>query len=114
MSKGRVGNPSQASRMNDHPISQHFPLLDRGELARLADDIRQNGLREAIVVYEGMILDGRNRWRACKIAGLEPKFKDYCGENSGAGRSVVELAPQASDAEPASRGRRRDVAARRR
>ena len=66
--------------MNDHPVSQHFPLLDRAELARLADDIKQNGLREAIVVYEGMILDGRNRWRACKIAGVEPNFKDYCGD----------------------------------
>src|SRR5262245_59315516 len=42
------------------------------------DDIKSNGLNYPIVVYEGLILDGRNRYRACIEAGLTPRFVQYC------------------------------------
>ena len=47
----------------------------------LVDDIRQNGLREPIVVHEGMILDGGNRYRACMQAGVEPIFREFDGDS---------------------------------
>jgi ParB-like chromosome segregation protein Spo0J len=34
-----------------------------------------NGLRHPVMVYENMILDGRNRWRACQAAGVEPNIE---------------------------------------
>lgn len=46
------------------------------ELQVLAEDIAKNGLLEPIARYEGKILDGRNRVRACIIAGVEPVFFD--------------------------------------
>ena len=52
-----------------HPLSEAFPLLEGEELQALADDIKANGLREKLVVYDGMILDGRNRYAACTMAG---------------------------------------------
>jgi hypothetical protein len=45
-------------------------MLPNSELQELAHDIKANGLRENIVLYEGQILDGRNRYEACKIVGL--------------------------------------------
>jgi ParB-like chromosome segregation protein Spo0J len=62
--------------MTAHPIADLFPLLKGEELQALADDIKENGLYEAILVFEGEIIDGRNRWRACKMAGVEPRIEE--------------------------------------
>jgi len=44
------------------------------ELDELADDIKQNGLLNPIIVdQEGILIDGRNRFEACKRAGIEPQ-----------------------------------------
>lgn len=61
--------------MNTHPLAAIFPPLPDAELQELAADIKDNGLREAITVYEDAILDGRNRYAACGIAGVEPRYK---------------------------------------
>lgn len=66
--------------MKHHPIADVWPMMDEAKLAELADDIRKNGLLVPVWLYEGKILDGRNRWAACKIAGVEPKTKEYTGD----------------------------------
>jgi hypothetical protein len=55
-------------------------MMDESKLAELADDIRKNGQLVPVWLYEGKILDGRNRWAACKVAGVEPKTKEYTGD----------------------------------
>lgn len=59
-----------------HPASELFPLMDDVGLAALIRDIRANGLQEPIVLWEGKVLDGRNRLRACERAGVEPRFRE--------------------------------------
>jgi ParB-like chromosome segregation protein Spo0J len=44
-----------------------FPLLDDEQLRELASDIKANGLRERITLFENQILDGRNRYSAAKL-----------------------------------------------
>lgn len=65
-----------------HPAAELFPLLGEAELRELADDIRANGLRYAITLDTSYrILDGRNRYRACQIAGIEPRTTLYEGDD---------------------------------
>jgi hypothetical protein len=64
-----------------HPLADLFPLMEGEEFDALVDDIVANGQRLAIVLYEGMVLDGRNRYRACLKAGIEPivqQHRDGC------------------------------------
>jgi hypothetical protein len=62
-----------------HPLADIFPLLDEPELGELAADIAEHGQREPIVTYEDRVLDGRNRLRACLMAGVKPWFKPFDG-----------------------------------
>ena len=54
-----------------HPFAELFPLIEGEAFEELVADIRQNGLHEEIVLLDGMILDGRNRYRAALAAGLD-------------------------------------------
>ena len=52
----------------NHPTSSLFPLMGKSKLDELAANIKENGLLESIELYEGLVLDGRNRLAACKLA----------------------------------------------
>ncbi|MEU9259876.1 ParB/RepB/Spo0J family partition protein [Streptomyces sp. NPDC048212] len=57
-------------------------MLSEGELLDLAESIRTEGQHEDIVIdADGVLLDGRNRLAACKIACVEPRFTTYTGDN---------------------------------
>ena len=74
--------PEPNTGLEDHPYANLFPLMSDAELQELAADIKANGQQELILLYEGLILDGRNRYRACKLAGVEPKLKPWEGLGS--------------------------------
>ena len=63
--------------MDIHPAAAIFPLMTDAEYEGLRDDISEHGLRDPIVLFEGKILDGRNRLRACEELGLEPRFEEW-------------------------------------
>ena len=65
-----------------HPLANLFPLMDGPAFDELVEDIRANGLREEIWLHEGKIIDGRNRYRACKEAGVKPKYRTWDGDGS--------------------------------
>ncbi len=53
-----------------HPAADLFPLMQGVEFDELVADIKANALRFKIILHEGMILDGRNRYRAMLAAGI--------------------------------------------
>ena len=62
-----------------HPLANIFPLMEGEAFAALVADIRDQGLEESVVLFEGKILDGRNRYRACREAGVEYGCETYTG-----------------------------------
>jgi hypothetical protein len=65
-----------------HPLAALFPMLDEDDLAALADDIKQHGLRTPIQVdADGRLVDGRNRQDACDRASVEPQYQVLNGED---------------------------------
>jgi hypothetical protein len=56
-----------------HPLADLFPMMTDVELDELGEDMLKHGQREPIWLYEGKILDGRNRYRACLVKGIQPR-----------------------------------------
>jgi len=65
--------------LSPHPAAALFPMLPEAELKALAQDIKEHGQRQPIVVYKGQVLDGRNRREACRIARIEPWVVEWDG-----------------------------------
>jgi hypothetical protein len=69
-----------------HEAANLFPLIEGKDFDELVEDIRGNGLRLPIALFDGKIIDGRNRYKACGVAGVEPRF---CEADLG-GKSPVD------------------------
>lgn len=66
-----------------HELAEAFPPMDGEAFAALVEDIRQNGLLTRITLSaDGKILDGRNRYKACLAAEVEPTFEVYNGDGT--------------------------------
>lgn len=77
-------NKNEATEVKDlqfHELAKIFPLMDEARFQELVEDIRTNGLIDPIDLYEGKVLDGRNRYRACLLAGVSPRCYEYTGDN---------------------------------
>jgi hypothetical protein len=64
-----------------HPLCTLFPRMGGPEFAALCADIKINGLRSPIVLHDGMILDGGNRYRACQETGARAEFVEFSGSS---------------------------------
>jgi hypothetical protein len=62
-----------------HELCCIFPQCSDEELQLLVSDIRENGLQIPITLYEGKILDGRNRYLACRMLNQEPEYVEFDG-----------------------------------
>src|SRR5262249_46786871 len=74
LQEARTGWAGGGMSLRCHPVADILPLMDGEELDRPVVDIKAHGVSEPIVTYDGMILDGRNRYRACLAAGKAPRF----------------------------------------
>jgi ParB-like chromosome segregation protein Spo0J len=66
----------ETAEYKPHPLAAVFPPLPPEDFEALVGDIRENGVRDEIILTpNGEVLDGINRLRASKEAGVEPRFK---------------------------------------
>jgi hypothetical protein len=56
-----------------HPFADLFPMLDKDSVGfkALIEDIKANRQYEPVVLLEGKILDGRNRYNGCQHLGRD-------------------------------------------
>jgi len=66
------------------PALAIIPEMDAKTFAGLKADIKKHGQRESITLFDGMLLDGRARLRACQELGREPSIEEI--EDSGEGK----------------------------
>lgn len=57
--------------LKQHPLSAAFPAMGAEDFAALVEDIRINGQREPVIVFESMVLDGWHRYSACVQLGIK-------------------------------------------
>lgn len=63
-----------------HPAAEIFPLIEGSEFDELVESIREHGLLEPVwALPSGVLLDGRNRVRACQRVGIVPSVRVYDG-----------------------------------
>jgi ParB-like chromosome segregation protein Spo0J len=60
-----------------HPLANMFPMIEGKEFEDLKNSVRLNGILVQIVLYQGMILDGRNRYGAAKAISYKFSVKDF-------------------------------------
>ena len=61
--------------MNEHPVIQLIPTMDRGRYAELYLDIKAHGQKVPCLLWRGQLIDGRHRLKACRELGIEPRFE---------------------------------------
>src|SRR5690348_3118193 len=71
------------STLETHPLADLFPMMKGAEFEDLCEDVTIKGLLDPIVLHEGKILDGRNRYRACQKAGVPIKIVKFNPKNDG-------------------------------
>lgn len=72
-----------------HEYCTIFPVASEQDTGALVDDIRRHGLLDAITLYDGKILDGRNRYTACRILNIDPRFVNFEGDDEKALEYVI-------------------------
>ena len=82
--------------MDFHEIANIFPLMNERDFEAFKADIASNGQLEPIVVHHGVIVDGRQRYRACKELKTKPKICEWDEKGSLLNFVVSRIPPPAA------------------
>jgi hypothetical protein len=72
-----------------HPYAKMFPKMGEAEFAKFKRDIQLNGQRLPVIMYKGLILDGRHRYQACSDLDVECAQEEFPGTDAEALQYVI-------------------------
>jgi len=70
---------SITDNLKPHWMADLMPMMPEKEFNQLKEDISGLGQLEPILIFNGEILDGRHRYRACQELGIEPWVTEFDG-----------------------------------
>lgn len=66
----------KTDKLERHPLSEKYgPKMSDEELLGLGSDIKAHGQHDDIILYEGKVLAGWNRYMGCLQQGIKPRTK---------------------------------------
>lgn len=86
-----------SARLKPHPAAELFPMMADAELDELAADIHARGQVFPIILLDGKILDGRNRYEACLRIDRTPdlmEWRDWVRLSVSEGNAGPRLIPE--------------------
>ena len=75
-----------------HPLAALMPMMDEEPFKMFKANIAKEGIKEPMSIYQGLLLDGRNRQRAAVELGLNltaANFKEFSGTAAEAEAFVI-------------------------
>lgn len=79
-----IHSPSidDVASLKPHPFADQFDMIEAGDdggaaFEALKASIAKSGIRDPIIIFEGMILDGRNRHKAGLAVGYKFTTRDF-------------------------------------
>ena len=93
-----------ASALEAHPLANLLPYMSTNEFADHRKSIELDGLQNPIILFQGMILDGRNRYRACKELGRPIAVFEFVGTEQQALTYVLSSNQHRRNLTPSQRG----------
>ena len=74
--------PVKSNEYQPHPASEIFPMMADEQYAEFREDVRKHGLQSSGLLFEGKILDGRNRYRAALELCVEMNWSELEAEDN--------------------------------
>jgi lambda repressor-like predicted transcriptional regulator len=63
-----------------HEAADKYPMIEGEAFAAFKADIQAKGQRLPIYIQNGLVVDGRNRQKACAELGIEPVYEEIEGD----------------------------------
>lgn len=79
------------AKLQVHPFAALLPFASDEEYRHIRDDIRANGLKVPLLIFNEKLLDGRTREEACNELGISPSFEYIRGTARDALKQVQSL-----------------------
>lgn len=67
-----------------HEFARLIPVIVAGDLDRLIEDVEKNGILEPLTLYQGRVLDGRNRLAVASVLDTPVQVEEFEGDDAAA------------------------------